>query len=87
MSTVKTVIGEKVLSVKILTDKITPYMMAANSYSDFDNLSPEPLTEDIPELLAAIPESHIHPAAQYLQGEQDQIWLYSGLSHCGLLRY
>jgi ABC-type antimicrobial peptide transport system permease subunit len=53
LSTVKTVTGEKVLNVKILTDKITPYMMAANGYSHFDYLSPEPLTEGIsntPEL-------------------------------------
>ena len=39
---VKTVIGEKVLRVKILIDRITPYLTGTgNSYWDFGYLSPE----------------------------------------------
>ncbi|MGI5866278.1 MAG: FtsX-like permease family protein [Syntrophaceticus schinkii] len=55
LPTVKTVIGEKVLTVKILTNKITPYM-AGNSFNDIGNLSLEIIEETAPELLAAIPE-------------------------------
>jgi ABC-type antimicrobial peptide transport system permease subunit len=47
LSTVKTVTGGKVISVKILTDKITPYITAGGTGS-FDYLSPEPQAANMP---------------------------------------
>ncbi|MCR3922301.1 MAG: FtsX-like permease family protein [Firmicutes bacterium] len=47
LSTVKTVTGGKVISVKILTDKITPYITAGGNWS-FDYLSPEPQIANMP---------------------------------------
>ncbi|HOA35738.1 MAG TPA: FtsX-like permease family protein [Bacillota bacterium] len=44
---VKTVVGEKLLQVKILTDKITPYIINSNFWR-FDYLSPEPQQDDHP---------------------------------------
>lgn len=55
LATVKAVTGEKILSVKILTDQITPYILGERSWR-FDYLSPEPQRAD----LADHPESRQH---------------------------
>lgn len=54
LPTVKTVMGEKVLSVKILTDKITPYMVGSR-LDYYDYLSPEKLEEITMQQLPAEP--------------------------------
>jgi len=68
LPTVKTVIGEKVLSVKILTGKITPYMVGSD-LDYYGYFSPEMRKKISPELLAALPE----PLRQFSQ-RQDNIY-------------
>ncbi|MDW7650937.1 MAG: FtsX-like permease family protein [Bacillota bacterium] len=46
---VKSVTGYKNMSIKILTDKITPYMLAHDSWR-FEYLSPEPHPSDHPDM-------------------------------------
>ncbi len=60
---VKTVVGEKLLQVKILTDKITPYIINSNFWR-FDYLSPELQQDD-------------HPHAKQWQLQQHQDYLAS----------
>lgn len=55
LPTVKTVIGAKTLTVKILTNQITPYI-AGISFNNYRNLPLEIIEETAPELLTNIPE-------------------------------
>ena len=71
LPTVKTVIGTKSLTVKILTNKITPYMAGISFNSIFDNLPLEIIEETAPELLTAIPE-HLRQDYQRQEGIYEQ---------------
>jgi ABC-type antimicrobial peptide transport system permease subunit len=69
LPTVKTAIGAKVLTVKILTNQITPYM-AGISFKNYGNLPLEIIEETAPELLTDIPES----LRQDYQRQEDSIY-------------